>query len=114
MGCNELGGDLASVLSYKEFDGVAAKLELLIGRNHLVWAGAKMQGNDLMNDWKWLTGEPLPIKFQKWRRHDDGTIREPEHLDAKCAVFAFSDTLNNEPYLATVGCGGTNRFLCQI
>jgi len=111
--CNELGGDLASILSYKEFDGIISKLELISKK--LVWVGAKLRGSDLMNDWEWLTGEPLPIKFRKWRRNDDGTIREPDLLTHNCALIAFQENLNNEPHLATVPCTGSPRnFLCQI
>ena len=111
--CKKLGGDLASSLSYKEFDAVTAKLKLL-GSGALVYAGAKMQGSDLMNDWMWVTGEPLPIKFQKWRRNNDGTIWEPNGRGANRAVFAFADNLNNEPYLATVESTRHLPILCQI
>merc|ERR1711974_404716 len=67
--CKNLGGDLASFLSYAEFDKVAKAFAWEIHYSH-PWVGAKMHlpsgKTDHKNHWYWVTGEPLSPKYKKW------------------------------------------------
>merc|ERR1711951_52409 len=69
--CQNLHGDLASALSYEEFD-LLVKHHLVPDdfRDEYIWVGAKRSGEDTTNTIKtdvyWITGEPLPPSYKKW------------------------------------------------
>merc|ERR1712126_127920 len=75
--CKNLGGDLASSISYKEFDGIVAAAKASKTKDNpknkwafCVWVGAyRNKGNTGNNGWKWITGEPLSSKYAKWYAH---------------------------------------------
>merc|ERR1712121_463245 len=60
--CQDIGGDLASPISYKEFDGIVAavKSSRATGDAQYVWVGASKTGDDITTGLTWITGEPLP------------------------------------------------------
>jgi len=67
--CQKLGGDLATFPSYKTFDDVVAALKLsnYLETNSGVWVGAnRRQTGGKPEDFKWISGEFLPVDFNKW------------------------------------------------
>merc|ERR1712042_222709 len=70
--CKNMGGDLASALSYKEYDSIVKDhLETADYKNKFIWVGFKRTGEDkssnkIKTDVQWITGEPIPPSFAKW------------------------------------------------
>ena len=70
--CKNMGGDLASALSYKEYDSIVKDhLETADYKNKFIWVGFKRTGEDkssnkIKADVQWITGEPIPPSFAKW------------------------------------------------
>merc|ERR1712126_22365 len=69
--CKNMGGDLASALSYKEYDSIVDHLETADYKNKFIWVGFKRTGEDkssnkIKTDVQWITGEPIPPSFAKW------------------------------------------------
>jgi len=60
--CQSLNGDLASNLSVNDFDNVLAKN--LHWEDMNMWVGARRYY--VKDEWKWITGEPIPSNFEKW------------------------------------------------
>jgi len=116
--CQALGGDLAVLLSYKEFDAVAQNVKHAMSEDankeggDWIFVGAQLYGVDLKNDWFWLSGEPLPYNSGLWARYDH---REPDMKSQRCTVIVNSGRKEtNGPALFTHGCENQNRFLCQL
>ena len=68
--CQNQGGDLATMTSYKEFDLVASQMNDEDRKYH-IRIGAKRSGEDTSSsgkktDFHWVTGEPIPVSFAKW------------------------------------------------
>jgi len=120
--CNELGGDLASVFTYKEFEGMIQNIRFDKVR-WWIWLGGQLKGPDPVNDWFWVSGEPIPSKFGKWKNDGKKNI-EPEakgpiSLNGDCVVIRRDGNRreNNGPSLATVPCNSTSwqsYSLCQL
>ena len=114
--CRDLGGDLAVIGTYREFEEIIPSLVQYNTHGGLIWVGAKLRGKDLMNDWYWVSGEPLSTKFKKWI-NKNGKITEPDVLSHDCAVIIMrgNERENNGPSLATIPCSTSARIsLCQI
>ena len=118
--CQNLHGDLASALSYEEFD--------LLVKHHLVpddfltkyiWVGAKRSGEDTTNaiktDVYWITGEPLPPSYKKWWQ--PGGVQSHTEPDSHCCgVIHVNGNVRegNGPALSTFGENHDFRALCQF
>merc|ERR1712042_302688 len=95
--CKNMGGDLASALSYKEYDSIVDHLETADYKNKFIWVGFKRTGEDkssnkIKTDVQWITGEPIPPSFAKWWH---GSHEEPDnhtygviHPDGNVIVMA--------------------------
>merc|ERR1712168_676271 len=114
LACQGIGGDLASPISYKEFDGIVAavKSSRATGDAQYVWVGAKLvDKTKIINGWEWITGEPLPAttprpRYAKWR---DG---EPEEVELYKDHYAFIDSQLTK--LRTWPEEKQLSFLCEI
>ena len=104
--CRKWGQDLAVITTYKEFDEILPKLPRDVGE---FWVGAKLEGNDVKNDWYWVSGEPLSPKFNQWYR------TEPDILADDCALLRpYGDRPEYSGKLGTIECDYTGNFpLCQ-
>merc|ERR1712168_641743 len=120
LACQGIGGDLASPISYKEFDGIVAavKSSRATGDAQYVWVGAKLEIETAGTDgWEWITGEPLPAgeknkgtpRYAKW--HDGEPEKEfiqPGHH------YAFIDAKLADAKLRTWPEDKQLSFLCEI
>jgi len=79
--CQDLGGDLASPISYSEFDGIVAAIRSVriqgpLPEARCFWIGAYRRRldydytYDLKNDWYWITGQHLSPNYAKWHHKD--------------------------------------------
>merc|ERR1712168_467095 len=117
LACQGIGGDLASPISYKEFDGIVAavKSSRATGDAQYVWVGAKLEDKTkIIDGWEWITCEPLPAttprpRYAKWY---DG---EPETESyAKGDHYAFIDAQLEDAKLRTWPEKKKLSFLCEI
>jgi len=115
--CMEQGGDLASFLSYAEFEEVVQKFWRYIHRGNM-WVGAHMHlhnTQDHKNNWYWVTGEPLSPFYKYW--YNNGGTHYPDEgsTSYKCAyINANGYRSGNGPSLAVNTCSITNKSLCEI
>jgi len=116
--CLDLGGDLAVILSYAEFDQVA-KILLAAMHKSVVWLGAHRIGPaaDFKTNWHWVTGEPLSVKFRKWYNSYDGESKHP-HKGADCeAAYMQREGDYKEGNGPSIGCVSksyTASYLCEF
>ena len=116
--CQGLGGDLAVVMSYNDFDALGRKLfsEGLLEKGVWPWVGGKINGNDYKNDWYWVSGEPLSSKNAKFINNGEVNTEPESYGGGDCVIIRDDGNRreNNGPSFATVYCTGTQRpFLCQ-
>jgi len=117
--CKKRGGDLASFLSYAEFEEVVEKFAWEIHWS-VPWVGARMHLpsgiTDVKNNWYWVTGEPLSPEYKKW--YNDGRTEYPKDgsTSNQCAYIQSTGNMKeaNGPSLYPAGCGGGARYLCEI
>jgi len=117
--CKNLGGDLASFLSYAEFDEVAKKFAYEIHSN-VPWVGAKMHlpsgTTDHKNSWYWVTGEPLPPQYKKW--YNNGGTQYPKDGSSsnQCALLNRDGNMREGggPSLLPTSCSSKYKYLCEI
>merc|ERR1711942_34961 len=80
--CKALGGDLASILSYEEYDKIK---EILTNATECkyIWIGAERTGSeeDKKHNWFWLTGEPLPFNHAKWYSAAEPNTDHDSHVE---------------------------------
>ena len=78
---------------------------------HSAWVGAHLTGDDVKNDWQWITGEPLSEKYSKWGtvKWDTGDKKEP---DVPAHKYAFIDVAYDDLRTWT----GTEKlsFFCEL
>ena len=105
--CQGMGADLASPLSYNEFDEIIASIQETDERRVVtVWIGARLNGTDIRNDWYWISGEPLPVNYLKWADF------EPDNVIDGCAFMAYARGYS--PDLRTWTCDSDKiEYLCQ-
>merc|ERR1712168_1098436 len=116
--CQNVGGDLASLISYKEFDGIVAavKSSRATGDAQNVWVGAKLKDGwtktETEDGWEWITGEPLPAGTPRYAKWHDG---EPETEDFRPGHhYAFIDAQHEDAKLRTWPEEKQLSFLCEI
>ena len=113
--CRDFGYDLAMFGSYREYDAITPFLPHDHKPYGYIWVGAKLMGEDLMNDFQWVSGEPLSPKFMKWTNDGIKNI-EPDTVDQKCVII-YKDGNKKErngPSLGTWNCHYTAPSLCQL
>jgi len=117
--CKQLGGDLASFLSYAEFNEVVEKFAWEI-HNSSPWVGAKLHlpsgSTDYKNNWYWVTGEPLSPEYEKW--YNNGDVKYPGSNTASnmCAFIQKNGNMRegNGPSLKPASCSVGRHCLCEI
>jgi len=116
--CKKKGGDLASFLSYAEFDKVTKKFAYEIQWSY-PWVGAKMHlpsGSDHKNSWYWVTGEPLSPFYKKWYNYGGKNMPKDGSTSYQCAYINKIGNMRegNGPSLYPDSCGGSRYFICEI
>jgi len=114
--CLDMGGDLAVILSYAEFDQVAKILLAALHKSNL-WLGARKIGSDYKTSWHWVTGEPLSTKFRKWYNSYDEQKHDPSRAETCQAVAMHRDgdyREGNGPSLVCASKAVASPFLCEM
>jgi len=117
--CKRRGGDLASFLSYAEFEEVAEKFAYEIHWN-VPWVGARMHLpsgiTDVKNNWYWVTGEPLSPDYKKWYNNGNTEFPKDGSTSSQCAYIQAYGNMeeSNGPSLYPGGCSSSLRYLCEI
>jgi len=114
--CLDMGGDLAVILSYAEFDQVAKILLAALHKSDL-WLGARKIGSDYKTSWHWVTYEPLSTKFRKWYNSYDEQIKHPSRAETCQAVAMHRDgdyREGNGPSLICASKAVATPFLCEM
>jgi len=119
--CEEKNGILASNLSPEWFKEAAKFQEGYDGINGLghysgYWVGAQLQGTNLKNDWKWITGESLPLSHPNWQK---GIPHFNLPGAKQYCVFAIIERDNNDKLtdrmtMANNYCNLTAPFIGQL
>jgi len=114
--CLELGGDLAAILSYGEYEKIAKNLLFQLYKYDVMWVGAKRQGDNCFTDWRWVSGEPLSNKFKKWYHTKDGSDNYPKNGCSDCVYMTEEGNYNegNGASLLYSTCTTTYPYLCEI
>merc|ERR1712002_43355 len=104
----KLNGDLASILSYKEYDRILDKLPT--DECDYIWIGARWKEEltgteNFKHNWFWLTGEPLPFNHARWYN-----AAEPSKTVDQKFGFIHSSVL----WTAENGYSSACGFLCHI
>jgi len=117
--CKKRGGDLASFLSYAEFEEVVEKFAWEIHWS-VPWVGAKVQmpsgKTDYKNHWYWVTGEPLSPEYKKWYNNGDNQHPGSASNSYHCAwIYPHGNMREaNGPSLYAYDCSSAQRYLCEI
>lgn len=109
--CKVLGGDLAVITTYKEFDAIAEQLP----KHAFVHVGGQLESrNDWKNGWRWISGEPLAYEDARW----GGVQPEPDIYTQNKLVVRIADyprRLGGKgPAFYSVFADNESPFLCQI
>jgi len=82
--CKNIGGDLASLKDYKDFDLIASMFQ---GEPYRYWFWVGGHFNGTVPNWSdnifWNSGEPIPVNFQYWVAGD------PSYRYSDC-VFLYN------------------------
>jgi len=115
--CQLKGGDLASFLSYAEFQKVIPKFA---GINHkkVLWVGARLwlQGTtNFIDNWYWVTGEPLSPFYKKWYNFEEN-MPSSGSKSRDCAIVRKDGNMKegNGPSLYPYACSNTYYSICEI
>ena len=101
--CKTKGGDLAVMTSYEMIDSIKAYL-VDVGE---YWVGAKNPSKK-KDSWKWLSGEPIPMSFARWR------TREPTG-DNDCLTYHKYNNEKDGEGLCDHNCSEkADGYICQI
>merc|ERR1712168_1254315 len=116
--CEDIGGRLASPITYKEFDRIvtAVKSSRAQGDAQYVWVGASKTGDSITNGWTWITGEPLPAGIPGTPRYGKWIDGEPEPTGSTTTshFYAFIDTKLTAAKLRTWPEEKQLSFVCQM
>jgi len=113
------GGDLASILSYAEFEKIAQEFHAELHKS-CMWVGAMLHlhgTNDFTNNWYWLTGEPLSPMHKKWYNDGAGTnYPESGSTSLGCVNMARDGNMKegNGPSLYPRTCSTGCFALCEM
>jgi len=91
--CAVNGGELATVTSNEEFDFLAERLQPGV----TYWLGAQCQNCTRVDEdkWFWPNGEPLPLKWNRWKGQVPWDTEGEEH-DAFHLAMTRQRTANRE------------------
>jgi len=115
--CMQQGGNLASFLSYAEFDRVTLKSQFYI-HTYTMWVGARLHTrgtSDFTNNWYWVTGEPLSPFYNKWYNYGSTHMPSSGSTSSDCTyINSNGNMFDNGPSLYPAACGNKYYSLCEI
>ena len=116
--CKSKQMDLASILSYAEFDKIVEAFHMEILNKGCMYVGAQLHlhgTSDFIHNWYWVTGEPLSPSYRKWYNYD--TVQYPASgSTSKGCVTIHSDgnmREGNTPSLYQRSCSDGCYALCE-
>jgi len=115
--CEDSGMELAHNLSPQWFKDAESNEKI---RHYLwssgYWVGARREGYDRINDWKWINGDALPATNPNWMQQP----KEPrKDKDGMCVIVMLSSDDNYGimgPWYAAFKqrwCGAKYFYICQ-
>ena len=100
--CRSMGGDLATLPTYREIDFVKKFIPKAEFQTYWI-GGSSPDGKD---NWKWVTGERIPLNFGRW------ALGEPS-LGGKCSVYYYGS--NGKYYgIGNLTCLKKHKYVCKI
>jgi len=100
--CQKRGGDLAVLTTYKAVDAIAPFIK---NDKDEYWVGATNPSKKKEN-WKWLSGEPIPLSFEKW----SPGVTQGQQPDGNGDCLAYCPS-----GLCDWGCeNSAEGYICQI
>ena len=111
--CQKKGGDLAVLSTYKTINAIAP-FTLFDGEVGEYWIGAKNPSKQKSN-WKWLTGEPIPLSFGGWREGREKVNAKQPDGNGDCLAYCNRSGDDATRGICDWGCTyGAEGYICQI
>jgi len=108
--CQQKGGDLAVLTTYQAIDAIAPFTSFKNEKYGEYWVGATNPSKKKEN-WKWLSGEPIPLSFEKWGQGES----RGQQPNGKEDCLAYCNGSGNAVGLCDWGCEkSAEGYICQI
>jgi len=112
--CQQIGGDLAKLNNYEDYDLINSFYK---SEDYTwFWIGGYQGGTgpDWWENFEWLSGEPIPWKFQYWN------TAHPNIPGRKCLVLTYEENGRrngdtNKNSLASCNCNSLPKgYICEV
>jgi len=109
--CQQKGGDLAVLTTYQAIDAIAPFTSFKNEKYGEYWVGATNPSKKKEN-WKWLSGEPIPLSFEKWGQGE--SRRQQPNGKEDCLAYC-NGSGDSSVGLCDWGCeNSADGYICQI